>query len=46
VNDLVLLAGKGHEDTQVTGQKIFVYSDRVEVARLLGLMSSEAQHAS
>ena len=34
VNDLVLLAGKGHEDTQVTGQKTFVYSDRVEVARL------------
>ena len=46
VNDLVLLAGKGHEDTQVTGQKTFVYSDRVEVARLFGLMSSEAQHAS
>jgi UDP-N-acetylmuramoyl-L-alanyl-D-glutamate--2,6-diaminopimelate ligase len=45
-DDWVLLAGKGHENTQTIGQKTVVYSDRAEVARLFGLMGSEVQHAS
>ena len=45
-NDWVLLAGKGHENTQTIGQTTAVYSDRAEVARLFGLMNSEVQHAS
>ncbi len=45
-DDWVLLAGKGHENTQTIGQTTAVYSDRAEVARLIGLMNSEAQHAS
>ena len=45
-DDWVLLAGKGHENTQTIGQTVAVYSDRAEVARLIGLMNSEAQHAS
>ncbi len=46
VDDWVLLAGKGHENTQIIGQKSVVYSDRAEVAQLFGLMGSEVQHAS
>ncbi|VAX76430.1 UDP-N-acetylmuramoyl-L-alanyl-D-glutamate: 2,6-diaminopimelate ligase [Serratia symbiotica] len=34
--DLVLLAGKGHEDYQMVGTKHLYYSDRLTVARLLG----------
>ncbi len=45
-NDWVLLAGKGHENTQIIGQKSVIYSDRAEVAQLFGLMGSEVQHAS
>ena len=45
-DDWVLLAGKGHENTQTIGQSTAVYSDRAEVARLFGLMNSEVQHAS
>ena len=44
--DLILVAGKGHESTQVIGQTIRPFSDRVEVARLFGLMDREVQHAS
>ncbi len=44
--DWVLLAGKGHENTQTIGQTTAIYSDRAEVARLLGLMDPEVQHAS
>ena len=46
VDDWVLLAGKGHENTQIIGQKSVVYSDRAEIAQLFGLMGSEVQHAS
>lgn len=46
VNDWVLLAGKGHENTQIIGEKTVIYSDRAEVAQLFGLMGSEVQHAS
>ena len=46
IDDWVLLAGKGHENTQTIGQTTAVYSDRAEVARLIGLMNSEAQHAT
>jgi UDP-N-acetylmuramoyl-L-alanyl-D-glutamate--2,6-diaminopimelate ligase len=45
-NDLVLLAGKGHESTQVIGQQMLTYSDRAEVARLFGLLGQGVQHAS
>ncbi|WP_457913472.1 UDP-N-acetylmuramoyl-L-alanyl-D-glutamate--2,6-diaminopimelate ligase [Candidatus Gillettellia adelgis] len=36
--DIVLIAGKGHENYQVVGNRIFNYSDRVTVARLLGII--------
>lgn len=45
-NDYILIAGKGHESTQVIGQTTRPLSDRVEVARLFGLMDQEVQHAS
>ena len=45
-DDWVLLAGKGHENTQTIGQSTAVYSDRAEVARLFGLMNPEVQHVS
>ena len=45
-NDLVLLAGKGHESTQVIGQQMLTHSDRAEVARLFGLLEQGVQHAS
>ncbi|HFZ8995030.1 TPA: UDP-N-acetylmuramoyl-L-alanyl-D-glutamate--2,6-diaminopimelate ligase [Citrobacter freundii] len=35
-NDVVLLAGKGHEDYQIVGAQRLDYSDRVTAARLLG----------
>ncbi|MGE9550970.1 UDP-N-acetylmuramoyl-L-alanyl-D-glutamate--2,6-diaminopimelate ligase [Erwinia amylovora] len=34
--DIVLVAGKGHEDYQIVGNRRLDYSDRVTVARLLG----------
>ena len=37
--DIVLVAGKGHEDYQIIGQQRFDYSDRVTVERLLGVVA-------
>ncbi|ARJ41168.1 UDP-N-acetylmuramoyl-L-alanyl-D-glutamate--2,6-diaminopimelate ligase [Pantoea alhagi] len=37
--DIVLVAGKGHEDYQIVGNRRLDYSDRVTVARLLGVMA-------
>ncbi|WP_017348328.1 UDP-N-acetylmuramoyl-L-alanyl-D-glutamate--2,6-diaminopimelate ligase [Pantoea sp. A4] len=37
--DIVLVAGKGHEDYQIIGQKRFDYSDRTTVAALLGVIA-------
>ncbi|UDG80133.1 UDP-N-acetylmuramoyl-L-alanyl-D-glutamate--2,6-diaminopimelate ligase [Candidatus Steffania adelgidicola] len=34
--DIVLVAGKGHEDYQIIHQKRLVYSDRTTVAKILG----------
>lgn len=36
-NDVVLIAGKGHEDYQIIGLQRLDYSDRTTVAQLLGL---------
>ncbi|HCN97969.1 MAG TPA: UDP-N-acetylmuramoyl-L-alanyl-D-glutamate--2,6-diaminopimelate ligase, partial [Leclercia sp.] len=38
-NDVVLLAGKGHEDYQIVGNNRLDYSDRVTAARLLGVVA-------
>ena len=38
-NDVVLVAGKGHEDYQIVGNRRLDYSDRVTVARLLGTVA-------
>ncbi|KNC06562.1 UDP-N-acetylmuramoylalanyl-D-glutamate--2,6-diaminopimelate ligase [Klebsiella sp. RIT-PI-d] len=38
-NDVVLLAGKGHEDYQIVGNRRLDYSDRVTAARLLGVIA-------
>ena len=35
---MVLVAGKGHEDYQIVGNQRLDYSDRVTVARLLGVI--------
>ncbi|AIN47441.1 UDP-N-acetylmuramoylalanyl-D-glutamate--2,6- diaminopimelate ligase [Candidatus Palibaumannia cicadellinicola] len=37
LNDLVLVAGKGHENYQIISGKSFNYSDRTTVAQILGL---------
>ncbi|QUG77141.1 UDP-N-acetylmuramoyl-L-alanyl-D-glutamate--2,6-diaminopimelate ligase [Erwinia sp. E602] len=37
--DIVLVAGKGHEDYQIVGSQRFDYSDRATVARLLGVLA-------
>lgn len=37
--DVVLIAGKGHEDYQTIGQRRLDYSDRTTVARLLGTLA-------
>jgi UDP-N-acetylmuramoyl-L-alanyl-D-glutamate--2,6-diaminopimelate ligase len=34
-NDLILVAGKGHENTQVIGQKSLEYNERAYVKNLL-----------
>lgn len=36
VGDIILVAGKGHEDYQIVGSETRPYSDRVTVAELLG----------
>nr|WP_256350147.1 UDP-N-acetylmuramoyl-L-alanyl-D-glutamate--2,6-diaminopimelate ligase [Enterobacter sp. ENT03] len=38
-NDVVVLAGKGHEDYQIIGTNRLDYSDRVTAARLLGVVA-------
>ncbi|MEH0875003.1 UDP-N-acetylmuramoyl-L-alanyl-D-glutamate--2,6-diaminopimelate ligase [Pectobacterium cacticida] len=38
-NDVVLIAGKGHEDYQLVGHQRLDYSDRLTVARLLGVIA-------
>lgn len=38
-DDVVLIAGKGHEDYQLVGNRRLDYSDRVTVARLLGVVA-------
>ena len=38
-NDVVLVAGKGHEDYQIVGTQRLDYSDRVTAARLLGVIA-------
>lgn len=40
--DAILLAGKGHESTQVRGDEILAWSDREAARRQLGLVSGEA----
>lgn len=37
--DVILVAGKGHEDYQLVGNRRLDYSDRVTVARLLGVVA-------
>ncbi|CDG98772.1 UDP-N-acetylmuramoylalanyl-D-glutamate 2,6-diaminopimelate ligase [Xenorhabdus bovienii str. puntauvense] len=37
--DVVLVAGKGHEDYQLVGNRRLDYSDRLTVARLLGVIA-------
>ncbi|KAA9002606.1 UDP-N-acetylmuramoyl-L-alanyl-D-glutamate--2,6-diaminopimelate ligase [Affinibrenneria salicis] len=37
--DIVLIAGKGHEDYQLIGSQRLDYSDRVTAARLLGVIA-------
>ncbi|MCV9878408.1 UDP-N-acetylmuramoyl-L-alanyl-D-glutamate--2,6-diaminopimelate ligase [Brenneria izbisi] len=37
-HDVVLVAGKGHEDYQLVGDRRLDYSDRITVARLLGVI--------
>lgn len=36
-DDMILIAGKGHEDYQLIGDRRLDYSDRITVARLLGI---------
>lgn len=38
-NDVVLVAGKGHEDYQLVGNQRLDYSDRLTAARLLGVVA-------
>lgn len=38
-DDVVLVAGKGHEDYQLVGNQRLDYSDRITVARLLGVIA-------
>ncbi|MDR5615677.1 UDP-N-acetylmuramoyl-L-alanyl-D-glutamate--2,6-diaminopimelate ligase [Arsenophonus sp.] len=39
VEDVILIAGKGHEDYQIIGNRRIEHSDRLTVARLLGIMT-------
>jgi UDP-N-acetylmuramoyl-L-alanyl-D-glutamate--2,6-diaminopimelate ligase len=45
-NDCILVAGKGHERTQQIGSRMQPYSDRLQVARLLGLVDQGGLDAS
>ncbi|MEQ4674247.1 UDP-N-acetylmuramoyl-L-alanyl-D-glutamate--2,6-diaminopimelate ligase [Providencia vermicola] len=38
-DDVIVLAGKGHEDYQIIGNRKLDYSDRLTVARLLGVIA-------
>lgn len=38
-DDVIVIAGKGHEDYQLVGGRRLDYSDRVTVARLLGVIA-------
>ncbi|MFS1538962.1 MAG: UDP-N-acetylmuramoyl-L-alanyl-D-glutamate--2,6-diaminopimelate ligase [Candidatus Phlomobacter fragariae] len=38
-DDVILIAGKGHEDYQIIGDRRLDYSDRMTVARLLGVVA-------
>ncbi|CCW31419.1 UDP-N-acetylmuramoyl-L-alanyl-D-glutamate--2,6-diaminopimelate ligase [Xenorhabdus nematophila F1] len=38
-DDVILVAGKGHEDYQLVGNRRLDYSDRLTVARLLGIIA-------
>lgn len=38
-DDIILVAGKGHEDYQIIGNRRVDYSDRATVAALLGVMA-------
>ncbi|MDF7681729.1 UDP-N-acetylmuramoyl-L-alanyl-D-glutamate--2,6-diaminopimelate ligase [Enterobacteriaceae bacterium ESL0689] len=38
-NDVLLIAGKGHEDYQIVGHRRLDYSDRLTVADLLGVVA-------
>ncbi|WP_348666527.1 UDP-N-acetylmuramoyl-L-alanyl-D-glutamate--2,6-diaminopimelate ligase [Arsenophonus symbiont of Ornithomya chloropus] len=38
INDVILIAGKGHEDYQIIGNRRIHYSDRLTVSRLLGVI--------
>jgi len=40
--DVVLIAGKGHETTQVTGADVLPFDDRVVAAEILGAMRDGA----
>ncbi len=44
--DLILVAGKGHERTQVIGAQTLAYSDRAVVADLFGLLNPGGPHAA
>lgn len=39
VDDVIVIAGKGHEDYQIIGHRRLDYSDRLTVARLLGVIA-------
>ena len=36
-SDIVLIAGKGHEDYQIYGAKRLSFSDRIEAQKILGV---------
>lgn len=39
IDDVIMIAGKGHEDYQIIGHLRLDYSDRLTVARLLGVIA-------
>ncbi|MGI8810366.1 MAG: UDP-N-acetylmuramoyl-L-alanyl-D-glutamate--2,6-diaminopimelate ligase [Acidimicrobiales bacterium] len=40
--DVVVLAGKGHETTQVVGDQVFPFDDRAVAAEILGTLGNES----